>query len=159
MKRTGALPIIVAFVVGGAAGFGVNAALTALGQPTFHSAVTLPLFLVLLGVATLLLAIPVRRAVNRGGRVDPFRAVRVLVLAKASAILGAVFAGIGVGLIVYVVTRPATSSLGSLAEEIGTGAAGLLLTVLALIAENLCAIRKEDDDEPTDPEPGATPAR
>ncbi|MGI6879054.1 DUF3180 family protein [Microbacterium sp. gxy059] len=160
MTRTRATTIALFALAGAAAGFLLDHALTASGRPTFTPATMLPILLVLLGLGCLALAWQVRRAVTseKGPRVDPFRALRIAVLAKASALVGALVGGAGAGLLLFLLTRPVTPGLGSLAPVIATVLAGLALVVLALIAENLCTLPKDPDErQPDAPEPGAEP--
>ena len=149
MKRTGAGVLIIAAVLGVAAGFLVDQLLTSAGNPTFTPAVTLPILLVLLGVVVIALAIPIRRATHgtSQAKVDPFRAVRIAMLAKASSIVGAAIGGLGAGLWIFLATRPVTPSLGSLGTVIATTVSGALLVAAGLVAEHMCTIRKDDDDE------------
>lgn len=154
MKRTGPGVLIVAAVLGAAAGFLLDHALTTAGRSTFTPAITLPILLLLLGGTVLVLAVPIRRA-TRGAAapVNPFHAVRIAMLAKASSIVGAVIIGVAVGLGSYLLTRPIDPPLGSLGAIIGTAVCGAALVAAALVAEHLCTIRKDDDDE----HPGAGP--
>ncbi len=158
MRRTGAGILVVAAVIGVAAGFLVDQLLTSAGRPTFTPAVTLPILLALLGAVVVALAVPIRRATRGGGApVNPFRAVRVAMLAKASSIVGAAIGGTALGLLVFLATRPVTPSLGSMATVIATAVCGALLVVAALVAEHLCTIRKDDDDEQPGDDPGLEP--
>ncbi len=154
MKRTRPGILILAAVLGAGTGFLVDQVLTGAGRATFTPAVTLPVLLAVLGAAVVVLAVPIRRATRgaAGVRVNPFRAVRVAMLAKASSILGAVFAGFAGGLLLFVATRPVSPSLGSLSTVIATAVCGMLLVAAGLVAEHLCTIRKDDDDE----RPGGT---
>ena len=95
MKRTGAGVLIAAVAIGVIVGFGIDQLLTAVGRPTFTPSLLLPVLLVLLGVALVLFALPIRRAIvgTHTRPLDPFRAVRVAMLAKASSVVGAVLAG------------------------------------------------------------------
>ncbi|MGB4780242.1 DUF3180 domain-containing protein [Microbacterium sp.] len=156
MKRTGAGVLIAAVAIGFVAGFGIDQLLTAVGRPTFTPSLLLPVLLVLLGLALVLFALPIRRAIvgAPGGRVDPFRAVRIAMLAKASSIVGGVVAGVAGGLLTFLLTRPVAPSLGSMGAVIAAIAGGLVLVVAGLYAEHLCTIRKDDDDEhPGPPSP------
>lgn len=160
MKRTGAGVLVVAAALGVAAGFLVDQLLTSAGRPTFTPAVTLPILLLLLGAVVIALAVPIRRATRgrSGAAVNPFRAVRIAMLAKASSIVGAAIGGVAVGLLVFVGTRPVAPSLGSMGTVIATAVSGALLVAAALVAEHLCTIRKDDDDEqPGGDEPGLEP--
>jgi hypothetical protein len=149
VKRTGPGILIAAAVVGVAAGFILDQLLTASGRPTFTPAVSLPILLVLVGGLAIALAIPIRRATRGRGAtiVNPFRALRTAMLAKASSIVGAVFAGFGAGLAIFLLTRPSEPSVGSLGAVIATAVCGAALVAAGLVAEHLCTIRKDDDDE------------
>lgn len=154
MKRTGAGVLVLAAALGTGAGFVVDQVLTSSGRPTFTPAVTLPILLVALGAIVVVLAVPIRQA-TRGTAtraVNPFRAVRVAMLAKASSIVGAAIGGLGLGLLIFLTTRPVPPSIGSLGTVIATAVCGALLVAAGLVAEHLCTIRKDDDDEqPGDP--------
>lgn len=162
MKRTSPLGLLVAAVLGGGTGFLVNHLLTLSGRPTFSLAWGLPILFALLGAVCLALAWPVRRSVRtppagrpRAPRVDPFRAVRIAMLAKASSLVGAAFGGAAGGLLLYVSTRPVSPALGSMATTIATIAAGAVLVAAALVAEHFCSLPKDPDErEPDDAEPG-----
>ncbi|PTT19252.1 DUF3180 domain-containing protein [Microbacterium sp. HMWF026] len=156
MKRTGAGILIIALVIGAVVGFVVDTMLTAMGRTTFSPAASLPTILVLLGAVVVVLAVPIFRASRgrSGQRIDPFRALRIAMLAKASSLLGAVAAGFAAGLLGFLLTRPVTPSIGSMGSIIATLAAGAVLVVAGLVAEQLCTIRKDDDDDT----PGNTPA-
>lgn len=147
MKRTAPGTLIVAAVLGGLIGFGIDQLLTSAGRPTFVPSVMLPILLVALGALDIVLAVPVSRATRGTGRIDPFRAVRTAMLAKASSIVGAAVGGIGAGLAVFAWTRPVPPSLGSMGTIITTVVAAAILVAAALVAEHLCTIRKDDDDE------------
>lgn len=159
MRRTRPAVLLLIAVLGVAVGFLVDQALTAAGRATFTPAVSLPVLLVLLAVVVVALAIPVRRA-TRGtaAPVNPFRALRVAVLAKASSIVGAVLTGIAGGLALFLLTRPVPPSLGSLGAVIATALCAALLVAAGLVAEQLCTIGKDDDDEqPGGSDPGLQP--
>lgn len=154
MTRTRPLTLVVATVLGVAVGFLLDQVLTAAGRATFVPAVTMPILLVLLAIVVIVLAVPVRRA-SRGGRsVDPFRALRIAMLAKASSIVGAALGGFALGLWVFLLTRPVEPPVGSIASVIATAVCGAILVVAALVAEKMCTIRKKDDDD-APPERGA----
>ena len=149
MKRTGAGVLLLAAGLGAGAGFLIDQLLTSTGRATFTPAVSLPILLVALGAIVVILAVPIRQA-TRGTAttaVNPFRAVRVAMLAKASSIVGAAIGGVGVGLLIFLTTRPVAPSIGSLGTVIATAVCGALLVAAGLVAEHLCTIRKDDDDE------------
>lgn len=149
MKRTGAGLLLVSAALGVAAGFLLDQALTAGGRATFTPSVTLPIFLVLLGAVVIALALPIRRATKGTLKapVNPFWALRIAMLAKASSIVGAVVTGLAGGLAIFLLTRPVPPSVGSMGAVIATAVCGAALVAAGLYAENLCTIRKDDDDE------------
>jgi hypothetical protein len=153
VRRTGATVLVIAALLGAGAGFLLDQLLTAGGRPSFTPMVTLPVLLLALGVIVVVLAVPIRRA-TRGAAaapLNPFRALRIAMLAKASSIVGAVIGGFALGLMTFVLSRPVTPSIGSVGMIIATAVSGALLVVAGLVAEHLCTIRKDDDDE----QPGA----
>ncbi|MFL0564870.1 DUF3180 domain-containing protein [Microbacterium sp. 179-I 1D1 NHS] len=153
MTRTKPLLLAAVAVVAGIAGFFVDQILTGVGQPSFTPSPLLPILLVALGAAVVIAAIPVRRAtVGAAAPVDPFRALRIAMMAKASSIVGALVAGFAGGLLVFVLTRPVSPSLGSTGAVVAALGGGLLLVGAALVAEHLCTIRKDDDDDQPGPE-------
>ncbi|MCR2813909.1 DUF3180 domain-containing protein [Microbacterium sp. zg.Y1090] len=163
MKRTGAAVLAVAGVLGLGAGFIVDQALTAAGRPTFTPSLMLPVLLVALGAILIVLALPISRATRgvaspEAPPVNPFQALRIAMLAKASSILGAAVAGFAVGMGAFVATRPSDPSLGSLSTLVAAAVGGAILVAAGLVAEQLCTIRKDDDDEPPAPGPDTTPS-
>lgn len=149
MKRTGAGALTLAALIGAGVGFLIDNVLSATGRPTFTPAVSLPILLLMLGAIVVVLAVPVYRG-TRGHTsrpVNPFRALRIAMLAKASSIVGAAIGGGAAGMLIFLVTRPVVPSLGSMATIIATVASGAVLVAAALVAEQLCTIRKDDDDE------------
>jgi hypothetical protein len=160
VKRTGPVVLVIAAAIGTAAGFLLDQWLTASGRPTFTPSLTLPVFAVLLGAAVILFAVPIRRATRGAGGapVNPFRALRIAMLAKASSIVGAALAGFGLGLTLFLISRPVPPSVGSLGAVIATAVCGAVLVAAALVAEHLCTIRKDDDDrQPGGDDPGLEP--
>jgi hypothetical protein len=160
MRRTNAVTLLVAALLGGGAGFLLDHVLTASGRATFAPSLMLPVLLVLLGALVLALAWPVRRSVRdpEAPRVDPFRALRVAVLAKASSIVGAVVGAAALGLLLYGATRPVAPALGSVGTTIACAIAGALLVAAALLAEHLCTLPKDPDErDPDEPAAGAEP--
>jgi hypothetical protein len=163
MKRTNPAVLLIVAVLGAGVGFLIDQVLTTVGRSTFTPGLSMALVLALVGVVVLAFAIPIRR-VTQGrsqARIDPFRALRVAVLAKAGSILGSVVGGVAIGLLVFLLTRPVMPSVESMTTIITTVVASVWLVVAALIAEHLCTIRRDDDDHepgPDDPGPGVTPS-
>jgi hypothetical protein len=150
MTRTRPSTLIVLAVVGAGAGLLLQTILAALSLPRLRPEYTLAITLVLLGVVTILLALPVRRA-TRGTpaqRVDPFYATRVVVLAKAGALAGALLAGAGVGFLLELVIRSVELGADMLLRAGSVAGGGVLLLVAGLVAEFLCTVPKDSDDDP-----------
>jgi len=158
MKRTSPVVLILLAVAGGGIGYLVDHLLTVGGRATFAPSGFLPVLLLLLGAAVIALALPVRRSV-RGtsrGRIDPFRAMRAATLARASSLLGAIVAGFGTGLLVFLLSRPVAPQVGSIVAMAALVASSLVLVVAALVAEQFCTLPKDPDDrQPDDPAAGA----
>ncbi|MFZ6992725.1 DUF3180 domain-containing protein [Curtobacterium sp. RRHDQ66] len=156
MKPTRASTLISVAVVALVAGFALDAALASRQAPTLILSSPLGLTLAFIGIALVIMAVPVRRHVKGGAerRVDPLYATRVVVLAKASSIIGALLGAFGLGLIAYLLTRSVTPSLGSTLPNAVAVGGGIVLTVCALVAERMCIVPPDDDRD--DPQGGTT---
>lgn len=150
MKRTSPGVLAVLALLAAGAGFGLDQLLTASGRPTFTPSVFLPVLLVLLAVAVLALAWPVRRSVRGGKRVDPFQALRASTLARASSLLGAILAGFAIGLLAFLSTRPVPAPVGSTVAMVALVIGAVVLMGAALVAEQFCTLPKDPDDRELD---------
>jgi hypothetical protein len=151
MKRTNIVTPVLLALIGGIGGGFLEAALATSGRPIVLPPLTLGLALLAIGVIVVLLALPIRR-LTRGKAthpIDPFYSTRVLVLAKASALGGSLVTGFGAGVLVYLLSRSVVPGVSSVGQAVATlvGAAGLL--VGGLIAESMCTIPPNDDDDDT----------
>lgn len=157
MKRTSPAFLLLLALVGGGVGFAINHALTISGRHTFTPSAFLPVVLILLAAGVLGIAWPVRRSI-RGitpGRIDPFRALRAAVLARASSLLGALMTGFGLGLLVFLLSRPINPPVGSTVTLVALAVSAIVLVVAALVAEDFCTLPKDPDDrEPEEPDRG-----
>jgi predicted outer membrane lipoprotein len=92
-----------------------------------------------------------RRPIPGGGPVEPLLVARLVVLAQASAYVGAVLAGCWAGVLLH--TVPALDRLTAARGDTGTAVLGVLLavalTVAALWLEHVAEIPLDDDDRPT----------
>jgi hypothetical protein len=105
---------------------------------------------VLIAVIVVALAVPIRRA-TRGKvrrRVDPFYATRVVLLAKACAAAGALLTGAAVGMIAELLVRPVSAS-EALWRMLAMLIASVLGLVGGLVAESLCIVPPDDDENPS----------
>lgn len=150
MTRTRPLTLVIAALVGVASAYGLDSLLALRGFAVVVPPVSLAIALVLIGGVLVALAWPVRRAAAGERRIDPFYALRVVVLAKSSAVAGALLAGASAGVLLYLVTR-AVVPLGSSLAAGGTAVAAVLLLVAGLVAEHWCALPPDDPTEEAAP--------
>lgn len=151
MKRTRVTTLILLALVGALGAGLLQLGLAAAGRPTISPPITLPLALAAIGAIVVTLAVPIWR-MTRGagparGPVDPFFATRVVMLAKASALSGALLTGGGVGVLVYLLTRSVTPGVGSTGAAVATIVGAAVLLTCGLVAEFMCRIPPTDDDE------------
>ncbi|MFC6356763.1 DUF3180 domain-containing protein [Luethyella okanaganae] len=149
MRRTHATSLIVFGLVGVVIGYLVDTAAAASGLPVLVPPLSLPFTLVAIGAIVVLLAVPIRRAVKGTSktRIDPFRAMRVAVLAKASSLSGVLLAGGGIGILLYLLSRSIVPALGSIWLAIATVLGAVVLLVAGLVAEHFCTLPPGDDTE------------
>jgi len=146
VNRTRPLPMLVAVLVGMLALYAMNIVLAMRGVAVLVPPVSLAVALALIAILLIALAWPVRRAAQGERRIDPFFATRVVVLAKASALAGALLAGAAAGILIYLLSRVVVP-LGSSLTAGATLVAAVALAVAALVAEHWCAL---PPDEPTE---------
>lgn len=156
MTRTSAGHLVLLAVLGGAAMWFIEVALAASGNAIVVPPLTLAIALTLIGVIIVVMALPVRR-VSRGvpdARIDPFYATRVVMLAKASSLGGALLTGAGIAVAAYLLTRSVLPGVGSVVLAFASAAGAAILLVAGLVAEHMCTIPPDDDrrsDSRTDP--------
>lgn len=151
MTRTRPITLVVLAILGAGVGVVLQSVLAALGLPKLRPEFTLAITLVLIAAAAVTLAIPVRRATrgNPAHRVDPFYATRVVVLAKASAIGGALLSGAGLGLVIELVLRSGAPGADAYLRVFSVLGGGVALLIGGLVAELLCTVPKDGGgDEP-----------
>jgi len=153
MSPTKPGPLLLFGLGAGAVLYVIEVALVRFGEPAFVPPISLALALLLLGVIVPGLAWPIRQmlkapedAVSRA--VNPFYAMRVVLLAKAGSVTGTLLAGTALGITVFFATRMVLvwgSVLLSLAAVLG----GVLLTIGSLLAERWCQIPPTHPHDPT----------
>jgi hypothetical protein len=150
MKRTHATPLIGLAAAGAVIGFLIEFGTAAAGAAVFVPPVSLPITLVVIAILVVAFAIPIRRAVRGTSTrpIDPFQAMRVVVLAKACSLAGALLTGAGAGVLVYFLSRAVVPGGTTLAPTIATTIAAALLLLAGLIAEYLCMLPPDDKDDP-----------
>lgn len=154
MKRTKVTTLLIVAVLGAAVGAIVELALAATGRPIIPLPVTLGIALAVIGAIVITMAVPILRMVRSttAPRVDPFYATRVVMLAKACALTGALGVGVGVGVLAYLLTR-SIIGVGSVAQAITTIVGAGVLLAGGLIAEHMCRTPPNDDDNDSGREP------
>jgi len=155
MKRTSPGSVVLAGVVGAVLGFTLQAVLAAMSVPKVRPEYTVSLSLALLAVIVIALAVPIRRATHATPprRVDPFHATRVVMLAKASSLVGAFLGGAAVGFLVDLLARPVDVAADLVLRVVAALVAAAILLVAGLVAEFLCRV-PPDDRGPKDPADG-----
>ncbi len=150
--KTHALTVVALVVVGGALGWLLEVALTAGGRPSVTPPISFGAVLLVIAIAVVVLAIPVRR-VAKGRKhpdgtpatVDPFYATRVLALAKSSIWVGAFLTGGTAAVLGYELSRPSLNGSALLPMILALVASAALL-VAGIVAEEMCRIPPSDDD-------------
>jgi hypothetical protein len=146
MTRTRPATLVLLAIAGGALGWLLEMMLVAMGSRAMVPPLTLTVTLVALAAVALALAWPIRQSV-RGKvrrRIDPFQATRIVVLAKASSLCGALLAGAGTGILAFLVSRPVVASTDSLWLAATAAAGALVLMTAGLVAELWCTIPPDD---------------
>lgn len=149
MTRTTPLHLVLLAVLGGGITWLLETALAAAGRAIVIPPLTLAVALALIAVIIIAMALPVRR-VSRGvpnARIDPFYATRVVMLAKASSLSGALVGGGGLGIAAFLLSRSVLPAVGSVTMAFGTGIAGILLVIAGLVAEHWCFIPPDEKDK------------
>jgi hypothetical protein len=159
MKKTSPTSLIILGLIGVVVTALLEFALSAAGRPVVIPPLTLAIALAAIGVILIVLALPIRRLAQGKAEepVDPFYATRIVMLAKASALGGALITGVGIGVVVYLLTRPVAPALGSVGLAVATIVGAGILLACGLIAEFMCRIPPGDDDD--DDGPSKVPVR
>lgn len=103
----------------------------------------------------LVLAIPIwryrsalkQKSPQRPKRVDPFYAVRVLLLSKASSLAGVLFASWHLGVVIFTLSGSVVVQ-GLVVQNVLGSIASLMLIVSALITEQICRLPQDTDVDP-----------
>ena len=169
MKPTKILSLLAGILISATVTFVIVKAVIANGGSVPVAPKNLLISIPSIAIIELLAAIPIfryRRELSkfattgkRPKRIDPFYAVRILALAKATAISGSLFAGFALSLVILQATLPV------IPDSIWLNAIALvesiLLIVIAIIIERACKL-PEDSDAPeaktSRPGPEVTPA-
>jgi len=156
MKKTHPLTIIAIAVVGAALGWLLEFGLVVGGRSMVIPPFTFAAVLLVIAIAVVAVAVPVRRVAkgrdDRDGfpaKVDPFYATRVLALAKSAILVGALLAGGTLAVLVYFFSRPVVNDQSILPAILGFLASAAVLAA-GILAEEMCRIPPKDTDEGPD---------
>jgi hypothetical protein len=148
MKRTHASSVIAFVLAGIVVGYLGDLAVVSSGAKAIVPPLSLPITLT--GVAALVVALawPIRRAVKRKTtkHLDPFRAMRTAVLAKACSLSGALVFGFGLGITLFLITRSVVPAAGTVWLAFATAIGAGLLLAGGLIAESFCTLPPDDTE-------------
>ncbi|HWH25685.1 MAG TPA: DUF3180 domain-containing protein [Pseudolysinimonas sp.] len=147
MKRSRPGPLIGVGVFGVVGGILVQMLLAAASLAKLRPEYSLAITLVFIAGFVIVLALPIRRAVRGAGPVDPFYATRVVVLAKASSLCGALLSGGAAGFVLELVWRSGSPGIDSYLRDFAMLGGAVILLVAGLVAEFFCAVPPRDDSE------------
>jgi len=150
VTRTRPLHLALLGVLGCAVAWFAQTVLVSMGRAVVVPPVTLAIALVAIGVIIVFMALPVRRVARRvaGASIDPFYATRIVMLAKASSLAGALLGGAGLGIVAYLITRSVVPDLGSITTAIAAAVGALVLLIGGLVAEHMCSLPPDDEEPP-----------
>jgi hypothetical protein len=140
------------FVLGVATLFVTEGTLVRSGEPQFIPPITLGVALVFIGLILPVLAWPIRKVTMYNSDnpppqpVSPSYATRVVLLAKAGALTGALLAGSGVGIVVFLATRLVITP-APLLLSLSTAIGGAVSLAAGLVAEKWCQMPPQSGDE------------
>jgi hypothetical protein len=157
MKQISIIGVAVWLAFATAAGYGYSVWAINTGRVVPISGATLAISVIVVAVILISLAIPIWRykrnlkkatlaleqnptaKVNKPMPVDPFYAVRVLLLAKAGAVTASILGGWHIGVLIkqYTATVVVESSTGT---NIAAGIASLVLLAVSFIVEWMCRL-------------------
>jgi hypothetical protein len=149
MKRTRPGTVVILVLSALSLGFLVELGLAAAGSSILLPPSSLALALVLSAIVVVALAWPIRQATHGKARkrLNPFVAVRVAALAKASAYSGSLLLGAAAGLLLYLLTRSVLPAVASIWLAIGMAFGAALLLVGGLVAEHFCTLPPDENDD------------
>ena len=161
VSRTSAAHLIAAAAAGAAVGWLLEVLLTASGNPIVLPSIALAVSLFLIAAIVIALAVPIYRSSRglRKERVNPFFALRVVVLAKASSFSGALLGGATFAIAFYLLSRTVSPGTGTITTSFVVSSGAVVLLIAGLVAERLCTLPPDDDDpssqHPKDPQGAA----
>ncbi|MDF2573983.1 MAG: hypothetical protein K0S05_895 [Agromyces sp.] len=148
MRRTHPSAVIAFTLAGLVLGYLGDLATVSGGGKAIVPPLSLPVTLTGVAIMVVALAWPIRRAVKgkTTKHLDPFRAMRTAVLAKACSLSGALVLGFGIGITLFLVTRSVLPSAETVWLALATAIGAALLLAGGLIAEYFCTLPPDDTE-------------
>lgn len=148
MKRTHASAVIAFTLAGMVVGYLGDLATVSAGGKAIVPPLSLPVTLAGVAIMVVALAWPIRRAVKGKStkHLDPFRAMRTAVLAKACSLSGALVFGFGIGITLFLVTRSVVPAADTIWLALATAIGAALLLAGGLVAEHFCTLPPDDTE-------------
>lgn len=161
MKPISIVSISLWFILAAIAGYEYSSWAVNNGYAVPISPLSLTISVLVVAVSLFFLALPIYRykrslkkireaknssSLSRPLPVDPFYAVRVLLLAKASAVTAALFIGWHGGVLVYLYLAPVVAQ-DAIAPNLSAGIVSIVLLVVAFVVQAICKL-------PNDASPG-----
>lgn len=147
-QRMNPLNLVAAGAIGWALGLSIEFIVASRGRPPFVPPYSVSITLALLAVTLIVLGLRLKKQVAQGrGSVNPFHAVRLLATARAGQVVGAIFAGLGGGMLLSLAGRSVPAPTGIWVPMLVTTLAGGVLLVCAIIVERMCRVPPGDDEE------------
>jgi hypothetical protein len=149
VTRTRPSTLVVLAVIGAGGGILLQAVLAAISMPKLRPEYSMSITMALVGIAAVVLAVPVLRAVRgpRRTHIDPFYATAVVALAKSAAFGGALLAGLGLGLVIELLFRSGAPGADAYLRVFAVLGGGVVLMAGGLVAEWFCTVPKDGDGE------------
>ncbi len=153
MKPINVVSLVLWFIAATALGFGVGNWSVTNGYRVPISGISLSVSIAVVCVVLVVLALPIYRykralkklleakdaKAQRPVPVDPFYAVRVLLLAKASAIASALFIGWHAGVLVVLFSAPVVAS-EAVGPNLSAGITSVVLLICAFVVQGICRL-------------------
>jgi hypothetical protein len=148
MKRTHASTLVAFVLAGLVVGYLADLATVSAGSKAIVPPISLAITLTGVAVFVVVLAWPIRRAVKGKAtkHLDPFRAMRTAVLAKACSLSGGLLFGFGLGITLFLLTRSVVPAADTVWLAFATAIGAGLLMAGGLLAEAFCTLPPDDPE-------------
>lgn len=147
-QRMNPLNLVAAGAIGWALGLSLEFIVASQGHSPFVPPYSVSVTLALLAALLIVLGIRLKKQLAKGrGSVNPFQAVRLLATARAGQIVGALFGGLGGGMLLSLAGRTVPAPVPIWLPMLVTALAGVALLVCAILTERMCRVPPGDEDD------------